>query len=111
MVFKPSSTATRTGTPIPPPPTCPRDDLWWKQGEDLYRTGFQQPGFHLITQAEAQPGDGFFGKVRSDVPNHGGILLEKGLALHHLNNRLSRREPLGPWLKYVTHWVRWAQEV
>ena len=87
-------------------PNFPRDDEWWNSDGNLYLDGFQEAGFRRITRDEAQPGDVFLAQIRSPVPNHGGILLDHGLALHHLANRLSRREPIGPWLGYVTYWLR-----
>lgn len=94
-------------------PEYPRNWEWWRNGGDLYRTGFASAGFRRIERDEAQPGDMWLAQLRSDVPNHGGIVLENGLALHHPSARypvdsarLSRREPIGRWLPYITHWMR-----
>lgn len=87
-------------------PIVPRDREWWERGGDLYREGFASAGFRQITEAEAAPGDVVLMQVRSKVPNHGGIIRENGLVLHHLQNRLSRQEPLGGWRKFITHWLR-----
>lgn len=89
-------------------PEFPRDAQWWHEGGDIYRDGFGQAGFIVIKPEEARPQDVFLGQVRSRVPNHGGIMLAGGLALHHLDGRLSRREPVTPWLKYITHWLRFV---
>lgn len=89
-------------------PDFARDADWWKSNKDLYRTLFASAGFRRIESAEARPGDVFIGQVRASVPNHGGILLEKGLGLHHLEGRLSRREPVGPWQRFITHWLRFV---
>lgn len=85
-----------------------RDPEWWESGDNLYVDLFTEAGFKTITMSEAVEGDCFIGKVLSEVSNHGGIILNKGLALHILSKRLSRREPIGPWLKYVTHWLRYV---
>jgi len=94
-------------------PEYPRGWDWWHRGADLYRDNFGQAGFRRIEAAEARPGDVWLAQLRSGVPNHGGILLEGGLALHHPSARepvdparLSRREPVGRWLPYITHWLR-----
>lgn len=91
----------------------PRDWEWWLNGKDLYQDGIVPAGFRKIEQAEATVGDMWIAQVRSPVPNHGGILLENGLALHHPcgNNpvdptRLSIREPIGRWLPHITLWLR-----
>lgn len=89
-------------------PEFPRDIEWWKAGGDFYQhANFSKAGFVRIEQEEAAIGDVFIGQVRSDVPNHGGILLDHGEGLHHLDGRLSRREPIGPWQRYITYWLRY----
>lgn len=91
----------------------PRDWEWWLQGGDLYRDGIVPAGFRRIEASEAKPGDMWVAQVRSPVPNHGGVLLENSLALHHPSGRdpvdpsqLSRREPIGRWLSHITLWLR-----
>ncbi|QQM31739.1 C40 family peptidase [Martelella lutilitoris] len=89
-------------------PDFPRSKSWWEEGENLLADHFEEAGFRTVDTSEAQPGDVFFMRLVSKVPCHSGILLEDGLCLHHLDGRLSRREPVGPWLKRVTHWVRYG---
>ncbi|MES1927559.1 Mov34/MPN/PAD-1 family protein [Salinisphaera sp. T31B1] len=88
----------------------PRAWLWWQQGGDLYREWFGPAGFVQIAHAEAKPGDVWLTQIRSPVPNHGGILLERGECLHHPMTReggpvqpkaLSRREPINRWLPHI----------
>jgi proteasome lid subunit RPN8/RPN11 len=88
----------------------PRAWLWWQDGGDLYREFFAQAGFRQILHAEAEPGDVWLAQIRSPVPNHGGILLERGECLHHPMTRsggpvqpraLSKREPLNRWLPHI----------
>lgn len=86
-------------------PEVPRDDEWWKKGGDLY-SEFAKYGFRKISIDEIRYGDGVLAQIRSPVPNHAGIYLGQGLILHHLQERLSRREPVGGWAKHVTHVVR-----
>lgn len=85
----------------------PRDDQWWSEDQDLYRDGFPQAGFRAIPAGEAKVGDVALIAFRSKVPNHGGVLVEDGLFYHHLQNRLSCREPLGRWQSMITHWLRY----
>ena len=91
----------------------PREWEWWLNGGDLYRDGIAPAGFRRIEQAEAMPGDMWIAQLRSPVPNHGGVLLEHGLALHHPSGsdpvdgtQLSRREPIGRWLPHIILWLR-----
>ncbi|MGY0709766.1 Mov34/MPN/PAD-1 family protein [Azospirillum argentinense] len=83
-----------------------RDDEWWDHGENLYLDGFQERGFVTVDRAMMRPDDVVLMAIRSKVPNHAGIVMPNGLILHHLQKRLSRREPLGPWMRYVTHVLR-----
>lgn len=88
-------------------PEFPRDVDWWKAGGNLYTQGFERAGFRQIDSAMAAPCDVVLIKIRSDVPNHGGVLLNNNLMLHHLQNRLSCRVPVGSWRKLITHWLRY----
>jgi proteasome lid subunit RPN8/RPN11 len=89
----------------------PRADRWWSDEErlqNLYLDNFGKAGFEEIGIEEIQPGDVVLARVMSRVPNHGGIVLANGLVLHHLTHRLSRTEPLGPWMRHVTHALRYV---
>lgn len=88
-------------------PDFPRDANWWHAGGDLYRENFARAGFAPADRRSPEPGDVFLMQIRSPVTNHGGVYVGDGLGLHHLEDRLSRREPVGPWGKYITHWLRY----
>lgn len=87
-------------------PDFPRDSEWWRHGGDLFREGFEAAGFHRIEPSKAQPGDVVLMQIRCDRPNHGAVLLSDGLMLHHTEGQYSRREPVGRWTPYITHWLR-----
>jgi proteasome lid subunit RPN8/RPN11 len=88
-------------------PNQPRNWLWWEEkDQNLYVDHYQKNGFRKIGQDEIKEGDIFLSQIKSSKPNHGGIYLGKGIILHHLMNKLSKREPIGGWAKYVTHWLR-----
>lgn len=90
-------------------PDFPRDDEWWAElGEDLYVENFARAGFRRIAQEDVLTGDVWLGPVASRVVNHGGVLLEGGLGLHHLHRRLSSREPVLRWRRHITHWLRYV---
>lgn len=95
-------------------PEYPREWLWWKKGEDFYRREFKAAGFREIEMEDARAGDVWLAQLHSPVTNHGGILLDAGLGLHHPSSprsavstaHISRREPLARWQHHITHWLR-----
>ena len=98
-------------------PQFPRSWEWWKEGKDLYTEGFPEAKFHQITHKEVEPNDVVLFRVRSKVPNHGGIIREGGLLLHHPSSRnafdptrKSMLEPLGRWLGMNPIWLRYSED-
>lgn len=84
----------------------PRDYDWWHQGGDLYRQGLQVNGWRPIEESEVRVGDACLMRIRSPVLNHIALYVGNDLILQHFENRLSRREPLFPWRKYIEMWIR-----
>lgn len=96
-------------------PEFPRDDDWWNDGENLYEDGFRQAGFEVIGTGQHPsqspiPGDAVLMKWvrRSPGPHHAAMITENGLVLHHRAGHLSGHEPLLPWIKHITHWLRYV---
>lgn len=87
-------------------PDHPRDDDWWNHGGNIYLEHYAKAGFAPASMSEPEIGDVALMQIRSDVPNHAGVYVGDGLIMHHLAGRLSRVEPLGPWMKHVTSWMR-----
>lgn len=88
----------------------PREDDWWKKGQNLYVENFAAAGFREVSLAEIQPGDALLMTIASRVPNHAAIYLGDGEILHHRHNQLSRRELLtGDLIKRVTHVLRYNE--
>ena len=85
----------------------PRENFWWEKDPSMLERGSESAGFHYIDSSEVQEGDVVFMKIMSNVTNHSGIVLNKGIVLHHLYNRLSRREPLNRWRKFITKYLRY----
>jgi len=90
-------------------PDFPRDHEWWEKGGNLLLAHFDEAGFYPIDRP-TEAGDAVIGRVRGSIPNHCGVYIGRGLILHHLCNRLSRTEPIGPWMKLVTHSFRRKEE-
>jgi proteasome lid subunit RPN8/RPN11 len=87
-------------------PDYPREYKHWDKGISMYLDHYREAGFIQISKNELKPGDGVIGAIHAKIPNHAGIYLGNGLLLHHIETRLSRREPIEPWMKYVTHALR-----
>lgn len=90
-------------------PEFPRSDNWWNTSENLYVDHFKDAGFRELKPDEKpRDGDVFLMNLLSPKVNHGGILVDgEQLILHHVSGRLSRKEPLGRWTKYIDRWLRY----
>ena len=84
----------------------PRDEDSFDKGENLYVEGFSQTGFKTISHLELQRGDVILMQINSKVTNHGAVYLGNGEILHHLQNRLSRRDTAARFQRYITHFLR-----
>ena len=88
-------------------PDFARHDEWWLRGENLYLDNFAAAGFKTITADQLQPGDVILMRVFSPVPNHGAVYLGDNQVIHHVQNRLSCREPYSIfWRNRTTHFLR-----
>lgn len=89
-------------------PEFPRRDQWWDDGGNLFEENFAEAGFKRLDGAGTlEAGDVVLGQIGGRVTNHCGVYLGRGLILHHLANRLSRREPIEPWKRYISHYLRY----
>jgi proteasome lid subunit RPN8/RPN11 len=88
----------------------PREDNWWHGDRDLYTQGFAEAGFVLADRNNPEIGDVVLMTISArGKSNHGSVYVGNGLVLHHLAGRISRLEPVGPWMKHVTWWLRYVQ--
>lgn len=95
-------------------PDVPRNWNWWNDGQNLYTDYIAKAGFVEVDRRDVRPGDGVLFQIRSETPNHAGVVEEGGLLLHHVTaklpydpTRLSKHEPLDRWLDYATHFLRY----
>lgn len=87
-------------------PFFPREPFWWeKPDQNILGDNFYEMGFREIPALERE-GDCCLAKIRGPLENHCALYLGNGLVMHHLPNRLSRREPIVGWMKYVTRFFR-----
>ncbi len=88
----------------------PRDEDWYKSDPPSDLLSYEriiETGFVPIDYRDAREGDVILGKVgRAGVVNHCGLLIGNGLVLHQLEGRNSRKEPVGPWMRFVRFVVR-----
>lgn len=89
----------------------PRDYEWWYDDKNtnlLTLENFNKAGFEEISYTDLRVGDVIVGAIKCERTNHTGIYIGQGLVLHHLYGRVSRREPLGPWKRFVRHYLRYV---
>jgi proteasome lid subunit RPN8/RPN11 len=97
-------------------PEFPRDWDWWLNAQNLYDDGFKSAGFNEIYEQDVRDGDVVLFQVRSDVTNHGGVVVgDCGILLHHASNRepwdnsrRSKHDVLGRWKNHATKWLRYT---
>lgn len=64
-------------------------------------------GFIQQFDQEPQVGDVFLIQMGADIPNHLALYIGGDMILHHMKDRLSRRDIYGGyWLKHTTHHYR-----
>lgn len=80
---------------------------WWTTGNDILGENWQEQGFVPVTDGTFQEGDLLGIAMDSSIANHVAIYVTGDIILHHLVNRLSRRETFGPyWLSRVKVHIR-----
>jgi cell wall-associated NlpC family hydrolase len=92
----------------------PRDNEWWNiTGEgkqELYLNNFEKAGFkRLSSEEQMQEGDVILMDIQSGVVSHAAIYLGNGLLLHHLRDRISRKDQAAQWKKFFHTTVRYNE--
>lgn len=79
-----------------------RIEKWWTRGYNILEDLWPQADLVPVTDGTFEHGDVLFIAMGGEVPNHVAIYVTGDIILHHLVNRLSRRETFGPnWLSMV----------
>jgi proteasome lid subunit RPN8/RPN11 len=87
-----------------------RSNAWWQHERDFLGENYAAQGFVEVTDGSWEEGDLLFFAVNSPVPNHVAIYVTGDIILHHMINRLSRRETCGAyWHSHMTHHLRHTQ--
>jgi proteasome lid subunit RPN8/RPN11 len=87
-----------------------RIDTWWDKGLDFFDEAINSElgsQFVKIQNNDYLPGDLILFSINANVTNHIAIYLGDDIILHHVLNRLSRRDTYGVfWGKFKTHHFR-----
>lgn len=76
------------------------------KSRSLFLEHFAENGFHEV-EGPPKMHDGLLMNVLADIPNHCAIMVSDNLILHHLQHRLSCREPYaGYWRRHTTKILR-----
>ena len=86
----------------------PREVDWWLTNEDVILDNIKNERFDFVGQdiKDIKIGDGLLMTIRTNKINHTAVYIGNGLILHHLYGRLSCREPLVRYNKYIRYIVR-----
>lgn len=88
-------------------PDFDRDPFFWEKGQSLYEDNYANCGFVKLIDQPLQVGDLLLIQVMSKVPNHGAIYVGNGEIIHHVHNRLSKRDRWGGmWARGMSHHLR-----
>ena len=79
----------------------PRSYKWWENGQDVYRDGIASSGFVLVTDGTIIEGDCLLMQINAPVPNHAAVYIGDGSIIQHFCDRLSRKDELERWKKYI----------
>lgn len=95
-------------------PDFHRSDAWWKRGESKIDANYRAAGFGCIGRGAGaiglvQHGDFLAFHIDSRVPNHCAVYIHDNQILHHVDGRLSSRDPLsGFYVERLTHVMRYG---
>ncbi|MDY6957807.1 MAG: NlpC/P60 family protein [Halobacteriota archaeon] len=85
----------------------PRGFRWWNlKGPNLLLDHYKDNGFDKVDEKSIQPGDVVFMTIGGRQVNHAAVYIGENIILHHLVNRLSRREPYTNWKRRSNFIVR-----
>lgn len=84
-----------------------RIEQWWRQGHDFIGDHYAEQGFVPVEGESWEEGDVLTFGINSTIPNHVAIYVTGDIILHHMVNRLSRRETCGAyWRSHLIHHLR-----
>lgn len=93
-------------------PDFEREDKWWWHDQNLYLDNLEKNGFYKVETPEI--GDIILMQIQSDVPNHVGVYVGNQMILHHITNRLSKRDLYDGYWQNSTHSIwryKWKSQL
>lgn len=87
-------------------PYYPREYDWFLTGNNFIEDHYSDWGFRDVTNEPRQRGDITLYRIRSQVVNHMGVMLDENTIVHHQWGRFPKTEPYSVWEKYVTRRIR-----
>lgn len=85
-----------------------REVEWWDKGWNLFAENFEKAGFFEVNIKDIREHDCLLMQIHAKVMNHGGVYIGNDMFLHHLNKRLSSRDPFaGYYRKHTIKVVRY----
>jgi cell wall-associated NlpC family hydrolase len=90
-------------------PNYARGMGWWneREGDGMLVDNFMGAGFVPITPDQVTTGDCILMRYGTRLIAHCGVVTGPNQFLHHLNNRLSGREPLSIYARQASKYVRY----
>ena len=92
-------------------PAHPRKFDWFETGDNHFEDQFEKWGFIDVSEEPQQCGDVTFYRIRANVVNHIGVIVEPNLVTHHLFGRFPVTEPYAVWSKYCTKRIRHTSKI
>jgi cell wall-associated NlpC family hydrolase len=93
-------------------PDFPRDYAWWEGSSssvplNLYMDNFEKANFSKIPSGDPmREGDVILMSIQTKVVSHAAVYLGNGLLLHHLRDRIARKDQATSWKKFYHTVVR-----
>lgn len=88
-------------------PDFPREEYWWKKGQNLYLEHFAEYDMFEVKDGTIQEHDVLLMQLESPVPNHAAVYIGGNLIVHHCFRRLSSRDVYGGmWQKITVKVIR-----
>ena len=93
-------------------PDYPRSPDWWDDddGVNPFEASFSTAIFHDVPEEDIQIGDGLLFALKDGVIMHCGVYIGGGLFLHHLHGKISKRDPVVQWRRFLRRIVRYRKD-
>lgn len=81
----------------------PREMRWWEDKKNNLLEGNKtNQNFYEVNLKDIKQHDMVLFQIRGKNPNHSAVYLGRDLMLHHMYGKLSNREPIGRYRRFIT---------